>query len=652
MTIGCVVLQNTKKTHETTQSTMKALSYQVLFPIWLVALVVVVSEKVVLEHHNERVAQVQVGEDATMMDVVVVSQSKEEEDEQVGACARALQLLSDSARVSFAIHHNGNPQHCGVVVTSSSSPPVSQTTTSALQQKQAIVMGMKDNNCDGLLVNDSDKYQVEAFLTSFFSHQLMASSNDCSSPDDKDATTPDGLLGYCDMGPERTVIQRDHQNLVRVPWGEEEESFLPCRFYTREGLRITSLSQIQDMALAATTKLEETSSADNTPVVLDLYAVPAGRMFMFAPSHVGELFQLQHVQDSKGRSLVLHTLSLEPRVFDIDNFFSHQESNRLVHKALGETSETHKFHRSTTGTSGASIYNKRTSENAWDTHGEVSRLIKKRCFALLGIDSYSDEMADGLQILRYNLTTAYVPHMDYLEDRGGTEVYDYDSAGKGGNRFATILLYFTDLPDDGAGGETVFPNAWPHDLPEQDRVPLNEAIRQLRESGDASMLKKGSWEEEMAAQCRTRLAIKPNATRAVLFYSQYPNGTKDSHALHGGCPVLKGTKIAANLWTWSGIRPEYDGAPLKKEATQEQIDAKKPKQIKAVFRNSGTDDRFDEHTKVYYDEDGFFGNLGPNDDPVRVNTYKGHVWNIKVSGEKLQTFVIGEDTGSEQVFVV
>jgi hypothetical protein len=48
--------------------------------------------------------------------------------------------------------------------------------------------------------------------------------------------------------------------------------------------------------------------------------------------------------------------------------------------------------------------------------------------------------------------------------------HDFDSAGKGGNRFATILLYMSDLgPED--GGETVFPTGWPPHLPEADRIP-------------------------------------------------------------------------------------------------------------------------------------------------------------------------------------
>lgn len=189
------------------------------------------------------------------------------------------------------------------------------------------------------------------------------------------------------------------------------------------------------------------------------------------------------------------------------------------------------------------------------------------------------------------------------------------------------------------------------------------------------MLAKGSWEEEMTALCRTRLAVKPNATRAVLFYSQFPNGAVDPKSEHGACPVLKGTKLAANLWTWSAVRPEYPGAPRKRELRPDEVEGSQFKKIYATFTNSGKDPRFNSDTKVYYDEDGFFGNLGtfrskawsylifyvfflidlgtiglpgfvsgPKDRPVSVNTYQGHKWNIKVGGKTLKTFVIGSES--------
>ena len=51
----------------------------------------------------------------------------------------------------------------------------------------------------------------------------------------------------------------------------------------------------------------------------------------------------------------------------------------------------------------------------------------------------------------------------------------------------------------------------------------------------------------MVADCRSRLSVTPHAGRAVLFYSQHPNGEEDSSSLHGGCPVLQGEKWAVSF---------------------------------------------------------------------------------------------------------
>lgn len=414
-----------------------------------------------------------------------VSFDESEVPVDVSACTRALKDLSihpeqDSesvfSKVSFSIHRNGEPDACGVV------PP----SVPALQQALANL-----ESYDAAL----DKYQVESFLTGFFATRL--GSGKCGSDDESSS-----LFSFCDMGFERTVVQLDHQKLIHVPHGDTMS--LPCRFYTREGRRVSSLELLKELAEIAIQKASDCPDETCGFAAIELYAVPAGRMFMFAPSHVGEVFELKHVTDSVGEVITVTTLSLEPRIFDIFNFFTMDEADQLLMKALGETSETYGFHRSTTGTSGASVFSKRTSENAWDTHGSTAQKVKRRCFSLLGIDQYEESMSDGLQILRYNLTTAYTNHYDYLEDKANKEIYDYDSSMKGGNRFATILLYFSDLPE-GGGGETVFPRAWPAGLPKEERVQLPEAIQQLRASGEADMLKPGSWEEEMVATCRTRL---------------------------------------------------------------------------------------------------------------------------------------------------
>jgi hypothetical protein len=136
----------------------------------------------------------------------------------------------------------------------------------------------------------------------------------------------------------------------------------------------------------------------------------------------------------------------------------------------------------------------------------------------------------GLQMLRYNLTTAYAPHWDWISAQPN-HPHDFDSEHKGGNRFATILLYLNDLPANG-GGETVFTEAWPLN---GIKLANQDAVAALRASGDAdSILPQNTWMEQMVAKCRSRLSIAPQAGKAILFYSQLPNGEPDPASYHGG----------------------------------------------------------------------------------------------------------------------
>jgi hypothetical protein len=111
-----------------------------------------------------------------------------------------------------------------------------------------------------------------------------------------------------------------------------------------------------------------------------------------------------------------------------------------------------------------------------------------------------------------------------------------------------------DIPE-GRGGETVFSEVY--DIPVEERKSEAESTQDFRASGDAmaSGIETGSWEEKMVATCHSCLSVRPTHGRAVLFYSQFPNGAEDKMSKHGGCPVLKGeTKWAANLWVWNALR--------------------------------------------------------------------------------------------------
>lgn len=254
----------------------------------------------------------------------------------------------------------------------------------------------------------------------------------------------------------------------------------------------------------------------------------------------------------------------------------------------------------------------------------------------------NDRSDTDAEVLRYEVGQAYSSHSDYLDSSTGDD-YNYDSSGVGGNRFATILLYMSDLGEN-EGGETLFDYAWPAGTTEEAITSwsMSAAMKSLRDSGDASMLKPGSWEERMVAVCRSRFNVKPKSGRAVLFYSQRPNGEEDKTVLHGACPVLNGTKWAANLWAWSAPRASFTGAPK----VPVESDPKETADHKlAVFLYTGKDASF-EGAELYWGEDSRFGVLGNK--PISVNTFEGHKWTIKKGGVSLKTVFIGPE--ARQVF--
>mmetsp|Transcript_50011 Transcript_50011/g.150449 ORF Transcript_50011/g.150449 Transcript_50011/m.150449 type:complete len:346 (-) Transcript_50011:820-1857(-) len=299
-----------------------------------------------------------------------------------------------------------------------------------------------------------DKYEFDALLTEAFAFGLLG-IGECGpykgdsgqrnnwgrriNNGEEDALA--SFVSFCDMGSQHTPILPDHGKMVNVHLGGGQHS-LPCSFHTREGVRITSLDQLAEIARHT----EGTDGENCTPQggpddtcsaptrEMDLYAVPAGRVFMFAPAYVGETFELPHVNVASGKPVSLEVLSLSPRVFDVKNFYSREESAEIVTKALAEKSESHRIKRSSTGATGYNVNSRRTSENGFDTQGRVAMEVKRRCLDVLGFDEYVESMTDGLQVLRYNKTTAYVPHLDWIDDPGRRQEHNFDSAGIGSNR--------------------------------------------------------------------------------------------------------------------------------------------------------------------------------------------------------------------------
>lgn len=164
-------------------------------------------------------------------------------------------------------------------------------------------------------------------------------------------------------------------------------------------------------------------------------------------------------------------------------------------------------------------------------------------------------------------------------------------------------------------------------------------MENIRKQGIVSDFRKGSWEEKMVAECRTRFSVRPSAAKAVLFYSQHPDGEPDEDSLHGGCPVLSGNKWAANLWVWNAPRSGYPGAPVNEKVAKKN-DAKPPGELQATFSNSGKDPFF-KNADLYFQET-YWSPLGADDPPSSVNTFEGHQWNVYVDGKPVKQWVISK----------
>eukprot|EP00752_Nemacystus_decipiens_P008301 g7421.t1 len=388
-----------------------------------------------------------------------------------------------------------------------------------------------------------------------------------------------------------------------------------CKVFDGVGRRVLSMASVEDLER--------------------VYVVPQNRNFVWPTIEVGRKVTVPHVKTPLGTEVTLETLSHSPRVFKLSNFMDMEEADNIIEDALGMTQEAYRLKRSSTGTKGKSISKTRTSDNAFVTHTKTAQALKRRIFKLLGIEEYHESWADGLQVLRYNQSQAYVVHYDYLESAEG---HDFKSEGLGTNRFATVVLYFNDVQE---GGETVFthmPGIDHHDLPDT-KVPVGEVLENLD-------LPRSGWEQKLLLQCRRHMIVEPKRGSAVLFYNQHPDGRKDLASEHGACPVIEGQKWAANLWVWNGPRyglssvdPET-GRTIDKVTTKsgQAVQADPTFQVLATFLNKDVEGAslwFD-GKQQWMDGDWKIGHT------YSVNTFLTHRWVVMLNGAEVKEWLVSE----------
>jgi len=310
-----------------------------------------------------------------------------------------------------------------------------------------------------------------------------------------------------------------------------------CEARDGAGRVVTSCEELETLALEKGVQPEGS---------IRVYGVERDKRFIFASEYVGFARYLPQLK------VTLVTLSLEPRLFGVEGFLTEQLADEVIKDALAIDDDEHRFMLSSTGPKGYSPSSSRTSENAWLKFGPAATKLKRSAFTLLGMDFYDEEMADGLQVLRYDIAKAYVAHTDYLSRPADLTAEQMDPKKGGSNRLATLFLYLSDVDE---GGQTVFPLI---DRPKIEDVKVKEYL-ETKNTDDIDWrnlsIEKNSWEDKMIYDCYSKLAVRPKKGRAILYYSQKPSGELDPLSKHGGCPVLSGTKWAANLWIWNKKMP-------------------------------------------------------------------------------------------------
>lgn len=360
-----------------------------------------------------------------------------------------------------------------------------------------------------------------------------------------------------------------------------------------------------------------------------LYVVAPGLLFMFPFVKLGHRVVLRPTESPTQQPVVLESLTESPRTFHLHHFFSGDEADKLITRITEIDDEHNRLQQSHVGhQNGKKLVSKhRTSENAFDQVSDTAVAIRKRVFDVLGLGAYDEDMCDGLQLLRYKQKQAYIAHTDYF-DKHTTSDWNWDPSHGGSNRFATVFLYLSNVT---RGGQTVFPLAsMPEGLPsEYDHPP---EVKENKELGMA-LFEKGSWEIDMVDKCSTKLASYPRKGHAILFYSQKPNGELDPMSLHGGCPVLEGTKWGANLWVWNKRRFGLDEANGG------------AKEFTVTFQNPT------EHAVELYWSSTLMSTIAPHGKAL-FTTFDGHKWTIKRDGRVLLEFSGSADNGKSQSVVV
>ncbi len=182
-----------------------------------------------------------------------------------------------------------------------------------------------------------------------------------------------------------------------------------------------------------------------------------------------------------------------PRIVLVNDFLSEAECDAFAADAAT------RLKRSTVvSDDGPEIeVDKRTSSGTFYHRGSTREVevIEAR---LAAFARWPADRGEGLQIIYYGPGGEYRPHYDWFDpNTKGGQIH----LQRGGQRVATQIMYLSDVA---AGGATTFP--------------------------------------------KLGLTIRPRKGSMLFFTNILGDGSTDQMALHGGAPVVRGTKMIATKW--------------------------------------------------------------------------------------------------------
>lgn len=180
-----------------------------------------------------------------------------------------------------------------------------------------------------------------------------------------------------------------------------------------------------------------------------------------------------------------------------------------------------KFEASTVSNGGETSINKnvRHSEVALVDRDDVVRCVEHRARAFQGWRP--DLHIERLRTQRYGAGGHYVHH------------YDWSGASREADRVSTFMVY---VDAQCEGGGTEFPRLRMPDLENSTWCRFLEC------------------NQNGTARRQTGVTFKPIKGNAVFWINLRPDGRGYEETWHAGLPVISGSKVGLNIWSWGPAR--------------------------------------------------------------------------------------------------